>query len=105
MEIRIPPLSESVSTATLMTWRKKEGEPVKRDEVLIEVETDKVVLEIPAPESGVLKRIVKADGASVVSNELIAELDTGAQPAARPAAGPRPNRSPPRHRPPSRPPR
>ncbi len=86
MEIRIPPLSESVSTATLMTWRKKEGDPVKRDEVLVEVETDKVVLEIPAPESGVLKRIVKADGASVVSNELIAELDTAAQPAAKPAA-------------------
>ena len=94
MEIRIPPLSESVSTATLMTWRKKEGEPVKRDEVLIEVETDKVVLEIPAPESGVLKRIVKADGASVVSNELIAELDTGARPAVKPETKPKPVEAP-----------
>jgi len=90
MEIRIPPLSESVSTATLMTWRKKEGEAVARDEILIEVETDKVVFEIPAPAGGVLKRIVKPDGATVVSNDLIAEIDTDAkQPEApRPAAAP-----------------
>jgi len=85
MEIRIPPLSESVSTATLMTWRKQEGEAVARDEVLIEVETDKVVFEIPAPASGVLKRIVKPAGATVVSNDLIAELDTEAQAAAAPS--------------------
>jgi 2-oxoglutarate dehydrogenase E2 component (dihydrolipoamide succinyltransferase) len=88
MEIRIPPLSESVSTATLMTWRKQEGEAVARDEILIEVETDKVVFEIPAPASGVLKRIVKPAGATVVSNDLIAELDTGAQAAAAPKPAP-----------------
>jgi 2-oxoglutarate dehydrogenase E2 component (dihydrolipoamide succinyltransferase) len=89
MEIRIPPLSESVSTATLMNWRKKEGDYVERDEVLIEVETDKVVFDIPAPAAGKLARIVKADGTSVESNDLIAELDTGAtRPAASAAAVP-----------------
>jgi len=81
MEIRIPPLSESVSTATLMTWRKQEGEAVARDEVLVDVETDKVVFEIPAPAGGVLKRIVKPSGATVVSDDLIAEIDTEAQAA------------------------
>jgi len=87
MEIRIPPLSESVSTATLMGWRKKEGDFVERDEILIEVETDKVVFEIPAPAAGRLTRIVKPEGASVTSDELIAELDTtAAQPAVKPAA-------------------
>jgi 2-oxoglutarate dehydrogenase E2 component (dihydrolipoamide succinyltransferase) len=87
MEIRIPPLSESVSTATLMAWRKKEGDFVERDEILIEVETDKVVFEIPAPATGRLMRILKPEGASVVSDDLIAELDTAAaQPAAKPAA-------------------
>jgi len=85
MDIRIPPLSESVSTATLMTWRKQEGEAVARDEVLVDVETDKVVFEIPAPAGGVLKRIVKPSGATVVSNDLIAELDTEARTAATPA--------------------
>ena len=87
MEIRIPPLSESVSTATLMAWRKKEGDYVERDEVLIEVETDKVVFEIPAPAAGRLTRIVKPEGAAVISDDVIAELDTAAaQPAAKPAA-------------------
>jgi len=86
MEIRIPPLSESVSTATLMAWRKKEGDFVERDEILIEVETDKVVFEIPAPAAGRLTRIVKPEGASVISDDVIAELDTAAaQPAAKPA--------------------
>lgn len=86
MEIRVPQLSESVSTATVLHWRKKEGEAVQRDELLVEIETDKVVLEIPAPVSGSLKRIVKPDGASVTSDELLAELDAGDQPAATPAA-------------------
>lgn len=85
MEIRIPPLSESVSTATLMGWRKKEGDHVERDEVLIEVETDKVVFEIPAPATGRLTRILKEEGASVTSDDVIAELDTAsAQPATKP---------------------
>jgi len=87
MEIRIPPLSESVSTATLMAWRKKEGDFVERDEVLIEVETDKVIFEIPAPAAGRLTRIVKPEGAAVISDDVIAELDTAAaQPAAKPVA-------------------
>jgi 2-oxoglutarate dehydrogenase E2 component (dihydrolipoamide succinyltransferase) len=87
MEIRIPPLSESVSTATLMAWHKKEGDFVERDEILIEVETDKVVFEIPAPAAGRLTRIVKPEGAAVISDDVIAELDTAvAQPAAKPAA-------------------
>jgi len=87
MDIRIPPLSESVSTATLMAWRKKEGDYVERDDILIEVETDKVVFEIPAPAAGRLTRIVKPEGASVISDDVIAELDTAAaQPAAKPAA-------------------
>ena len=86
MEIRIPPLSESVSTATLMAWRKQEGDFVERDEILIEVETDKVVFEIPAPAAGRLTRIVKPEGAAVISDDVIAELDTAAPPpAAKPA--------------------
>jgi len=87
MEIRVPPLPESVSTATLLNWRKKAGEAVVRDEVIVEIETDKIVLEIPAPASGVLKRIVKGDGESVAGNELIAELDPR-QPAVTAAAAP-----------------
>ena len=82
MEIRIPPLSESVSTATLMAWRKQEGDFVERDEILIEVETDKVVFEIPAPAAGRLTRIVKPEGAAVISDDIIAELDTAAPPPA-----------------------
>jgi 2-oxoglutarate dehydrogenase E2 component (dihydrolipoamide succinyltransferase) len=87
MEIRVPPLPESVSTATLLTWRKKAGETVVRDDVIVEIETDKVVLEIPAPASGVLKRIVKGDGETVAGDELIAELDTS-QSATAPTSSP-----------------
>jgi 2-oxoglutarate dehydrogenase E2 component (dihydrolipoamide succinyltransferase) len=91
MEIRVPPLPESVSTATLLKWRKREGEAVAGDEVLVEIETDKVVLEIPAPASGVLTRIVKADGASVLGDDLLAELDTSAAAVtAKPAAAEKP---------------
>ena len=91
MEIRIPPLSESVSTATLMTWRKHEGDYVERDEVLVEVETDKVVFELPAPAAGKLTRLVMPDGATVKSNDLVAEIDTAAaKPAGAPAAAAKP---------------
>ena len=91
MEIRIPPLSESVSTATLMNWRKQVGDYVERDEILIEVETDKVMFELPAPAAGKLTRIVMPDGATVTSNDLVAELDTGApKPAGAPAAPAKP---------------
>jgi 2-oxoglutarate dehydrogenase E2 component (dihydrolipoamide succinyltransferase) len=87
VEVKVPQLSESVSEATLLTWHKKPGEYVKRDENLIEVETDKVVLELPAPESGVLTNIAKPDGSTVGSNEVIATIDTEAKPqtAAAPA--------------------
>jgi len=82
VEVKVPALSESVAEATLLSWHKKQGEFVKRDENLIDIETDKVVLELPAPESGVLTRIVKGDGGTVVSNEVIATIDTDAKPAA-----------------------
>ncbi len=79
VEVRVPQLSESVSEATLLAWHKKPGEFVQRDENLIDIETDKVVLELPAPEAGVLTGIVKDEGGTVVSNELIATIDTDAK--------------------------
>ena len=88
IEVKVPMLPESVSEATLVNWHKKAGEAVKRDENLIDIETDKVVLELPAPDSGVLTEIVKGDGSTVTAGELIAVIDTdakGAQDAA-PAA-------------------
>ncbi len=84
-EVVVPQLSESVSEATLLTWKKQPGEAVSADEILIEVETDKVVLEVPAPASGVLAEIVKPDGSTVTSGELLAKIDTAAQ-ASAPAA-------------------
>jgi 2-oxoglutarate dehydrogenase E2 component (dihydrolipoamide succinyltransferase) len=81
VEVKVPQLSESVSEATLVAWRKKAGEPVKRDENLIDVETDKVVLELPSPVDGVLSKIVKKDGESVTSGEVIAVIDTDAKPS------------------------
>ena len=79
VDVKVPQLSESVSEATLVAWHKKEGQAVKRDENLIDIETDKVVMEIPAPVDGVLVKIVKADGATVTSGELIATIDTEAK--------------------------
>jgi 2-oxoglutarate dehydrogenase E2 component (dihydrolipoamide succinyltransferase) len=78
IEVQVPQLSESVAEGTLASWKKKIGEAVARDEVLIDIETDKVVLEVPAPAAGVLVEIVKADGETVVSGELIAKIDTAA---------------------------
>ena len=78
IEVKVPQLSESVSEASLVTWHKKEGEAVKRDENLVDIETDKVVLETPAPADGVLVRIIKKDGEAVTSGEVIAEIDTEA---------------------------
>jgi 2-oxoglutarate dehydrogenase E2 component (dihydrolipoamide succinyltransferase) len=78
VEVKVPQLSESVAEATLLAWHKKVGEYVKRDENLVDIETDKVVLETPAPQAGVLVRIVKADGETVASNQLIAQIDTAA---------------------------
>ena len=92
IEVKVPQLSESVAEATLLTWHKKVGESVARDENLIDVETDKVVLELPAPDAGVITQIIKGDGSTVVAGEVIAILDTAASagtvaaPAAAPAA-------------------
>jgi 2-oxoglutarate dehydrogenase E2 component (dihydrolipoamide succinyltransferase) len=85
VEVKVPVLSESVVEATLLSWHKKAGEHVDRDENLIDIETDKVVLELPAPATGVLAKIIKNDGATVVGGEIIATIDTeaaGASPAA-----------------------
>ena len=92
VEVKVPQLSESVSEATLLAWHKKPGEFVQRDENLIDIETDKVVLELPAPEAGVLTGIVKGDGGTVVSNEVIATIDTEAKAAAAAAAPAAPQR-------------
>ncbi|QDD65291.1 2-oxoglutarate dehydrogenase complex dihydrolipoyllysine-residue succinyltransferase [Herbaspirillum seropedicae] len=78
IEVKVPQLSESVAEATLLQWHKKVGEPVSRDENLIDIETDKVVLELPSPDAGVITQIIKADGATVVAGEVIAILDTDA---------------------------
>ena len=88
IEVKVPQLSESVSEATLLEWHKKEGEAVSRDENLIDIETDKVVLELPAPVDGVLTKVLKADRVSVVAGEVIATIDTDAKPAAPKAAAP-----------------
>jgi len=91
VEVKVPQLSESVSEATLLQWKKKPGEAVAMDEILIEIETDKVVLEVPAPAAGVLTEIVAADGATVTADQLIARIDTEATVgAAAPAAAPAP---------------
>ncbi|MBS0301108.1 MAG: 2-oxoglutarate dehydrogenase complex dihydrolipoyllysine-residue succinyltransferase [Proteobacteria bacterium] len=91
VEVKVPQLSESVSEATLLQWKKKAGEAVKVDEILIEVETDKVVLEVPAPSAGVLTEILQADGATVVADQLLARIDTAAVAgAAAPASAPAP---------------
>ncbi|MEC5159487.1 MULTISPECIES: 2-oxoglutarate dehydrogenase complex dihydrolipoyllysine-residue succinyltransferase [unclassified Janthinobacterium] len=76
IEVKVPQLSESVAEATLLTWHKKVGEPVGRDENMIDIETDKVVLELPAPSAGVIVQIIKGDGSTVVAGEVIAIIDT-----------------------------
>ncbi|MES2074508.1 MAG: 2-oxoglutarate dehydrogenase complex dihydrolipoyllysine-residue succinyltransferase [Pseudomonadota bacterium] len=76
IEVKVPQLSESVAEATMLTWHKKVGEAVARDENLIDIETDKVVLELPAPAAGVIVQIIKGDGATVVAGEIIAIIDT-----------------------------
>ena len=90
VEVKVPQLSESVAEATLLQWKKKVGDFVSVDEILIEVETDKVVMEVPAPSAGVLVELVVADGATVAAEQLIARIDTeaAAGAAAAPAAAP-----------------
>ncbi len=80
IEVKVPELSESVAEATLLAWHKKVGEAVKRDENLIDIETDKVVLELPAPADGVLAKIIRADGGTVKAGEIIATIDTEGKP-------------------------
>ncbi len=95
VEVKVPELSESVAEATLLAWKKQPGQAVEMDEILIEIETDKVVLEVPAPAAGVLAKIVKNDGEQCVALEVIATIDTegvassaAAPAAASPAAAP-----------------
>lgn len=79
IDVKVPQLSESVSEATLLNWKKQAGEAVSQDEILIEIETDKVVLEVPAPASGVLAEILVADGGTVAAQQTIARINTEAQ--------------------------
>ena len=86
-EVKVPQLSESVAEATMLKWKKKVGDSVAADEILIEIETDKVVLEVPAPSAGVLSEILVGDGATVAAEQLIARIDTdGKVAASAPAA-------------------
>jgi 2-oxoglutarate dehydrogenase E2 component (dihydrolipoamide succinyltransferase) len=86
VEVKVPQLSESVSEATMLQWKKKPGEAVAQDEILIEIETDKVVLEVPAPSAGVLAQVIKHDGDIVGADEVIAKIDTEAKAGEAPAA-------------------
>jgi 2-oxoglutarate dehydrogenase E2 component (dihydrolipoamide succinyltransferase) len=86
IEIKVPPLPESVSDATLVAWHKKAGESVSRDENLVDLETDKVVLEVPAPASGTISEIKVENGATVVAGDVLALLEEGEAAAAAPAA-------------------
>ena len=79
IEIKVPALSESVAEATLLSWHKKIGESINRDENLIDIETDKVVLELPSPNDGVLIEVIKNDGDTVIAGEVIAKIDTEAK--------------------------
>ncbi len=103
IEVKVPQLPESVADATLVAWHKKAGDSVRREENLVDLETDKVVLEVPAPADGILKQIVAADGAVVKSGQLLAILEpravaagvTAATPAATKAAQTAPKAAPP----------
>jgi 2-oxoglutarate dehydrogenase E2 component (dihydrolipoamide succinyltransferase) len=85
-EVKVPQLSESVAEATLLQWKKKVGDAVGQDEILIEIETDKVVLEVPAPSAGVLTEIIVPDGGTVVAEQLIGKIDSTAVAKVAPAA-------------------
>ena len=84
IEVRVPQLPESVADATLVSWHKKPGDSVARDENLVDLETDKVVLEVPAPTAGVLKEIRLSDGATVTSGQILALIEEGVGAAAVP---------------------
>jgi 2-oxoglutarate dehydrogenase E2 component (dihydrolipoamide succinyltransferase) len=84
-EVKVPQLSESVAEATLLQWKKKAGDLVTQDEILIEIETDKVVLEVPSPSAGVISEILVESGGMVVSDQVIAKVDTDAKAVSTPA--------------------
>jgi 2-oxoglutarate dehydrogenase E2 component (dihydrolipoamide succinyltransferase) len=86
IEVRVPQLPESVADATLVAWHKKPGDPVQRDENLVDLETDKVVLEVPAPTAGIIKELKVDNGATVTSGQVLAILEEGAVATAKPAA-------------------
>ena len=88
VEVKVPQLSESVAEATMLQWKKKAGDTVSADEILIEIETDKVVLEVPAPAAGVLSEILVADGGTVIAEQLIARIDTEGKMSVSPASAP-----------------
>ena len=87
VEVKVPELSESVAEATMLTWKKKVGDVIAIDEILIEIETDKVVLEVPAPSAGVLTEILQIDGATVIAKQVIAKIDSEGK-AGAPVAAP-----------------
>ena len=86
-EIKVPTLPESIADALIVTWHKKEGDPVRRDEVLVDIETDKVVLEVPAAEDGVLGKIIEDEGTTVAAHQVIGSIEEGGAASAAPAAG------------------
>jgi 2-oxoglutarate dehydrogenase E2 component (dihydrolipoamide succinyltransferase) len=88
VDVKVPQLSESVAEATLLQWKKQPGQAVAVDEILVEIETDKVVLEVPAPAAGILADIVRADGSTVVAEELIARIDTEGKASVAAASAP-----------------
>ena len=88
VEVKVPQLSESVAEATMLQWKKKAGDTVSADEILIEIETDKVVLEVPAPAAGVLSEILVADGGTGIAEQLIARIDTEGKMSVSPASAP-----------------
>ena len=88
VEVKVPQLSESVAEATMLQWKKKAGDTVSVDEILIEIETDKVVLEVPAPAAGVLSEILVADGGTVIAEQLIARIDSDGKMSASNASAP-----------------
>lgn len=92
-DVKVPQLSESVAEATLLQWKKKPGEAVAQDEILIEIETDKVVLEVPAPSAGVMAEILVADGGTVVADQVIAKIDSEGKATAAAAAAPAPTKA------------
>ena len=87
VDVKVPVLAESIPDATLLDWKKAPGEPVSRDEILLELETDKVVLEVPAPQDGVLSEILKNTGDVALSEEVLARIDTDAKPSAGAKSG------------------